>query len=170
LRLQAVIEDNQPIPAVLLRFEVHGEDPTIGDVVIVPDARPDDILRLSAGRYHVVSYYGATNAVVGADIDVEAGLLTELVLYHEAAQITLKLVTERGAEALANTAWSILTPGGDLLFESIGAFPTLVLAAGDYTAIAYHNSLFYEVEFSVETGRNRDIEVLATDPVSTVDP
>lgn len=170
LRLQAAIEDDQPIPAALLRFEVHGEDPTIGDVVVVPDARPSDILRLSAGRYHIVSYYGDTNAVVGADIDVEAGLLTELVLYHEAAQITLKLVAERGGEALANTAWSILTPGGDLLFESIGAFPTLVLAAGDYTAIARHSSLFYEAEFSVQTGRNRDIEVLAADPVLTADP
>jgi len=170
LRLQAAIEDDQPIPAALLRFEVHGEDPTIGDVVIVPNARPGDILRLSSGRYHIVSYYGDTNAVVGADIDVEAGLLTELVLYHEAAQVTLKLVTQRGGEALANTAWSILTPGGDLLFESIGAFPTLVLAAGDYTAIARHDSLFYEAEFAVETGRNRDIEVLAADPVPTADP
>ncbi|MHA1560059.1 MAG: hypothetical protein ACTSWI_05235 [Alphaproteobacteria bacterium] len=170
LRLQAAIEDDQLLPTALLRFEVHGEDPIIGDVVIVADARPSDILRLSAGRYYVVSYYGNTNAVVGADIDVEAGLLTELVLYHEAAQVTLKLVSERGAEALANTAWSILTPGGDLLFESIGAFPTVVLAAGDYTAIARHNSLFYEAEFNVETGRNRDIEVLAADPVPTADP
>lgn len=170
LRLQAAIEDDQPLPSALLRFEVHGEDPTIGDVVIVPNARPGDILRLSSGRYHIVSYYGDMNAVVGADIDVEAGLLTELVLYHEAAQITLKLVTQRGGEALANTAWSILTPGGDLLFESVGAFPTLVLAAGDYTAIARHNGLFYESEFAVETGRNRDIEVLAVDPVLTADP
>ena len=170
LRLQAAIADDDPIPSNLLRFEVHGEDPTIGDVVIIPNARPDQILRLSAGRYHVVSYYGETNAIVGADINVEAGLLTELVLYHEAAEVTLKLVTERGGEALANTAWTVLTPGGDLLFESVGAFPTLVLAAGEYAAIARHNNWFYESNFTVESGRNRDIEVLAENPVAPAEP
>lgn len=170
LRLQAAIGDDDPISADLLRFEVHGDDPTIGDVTIIPNARPDEILRLSAGRYHVVSYYGETNAVVGADIDVQAGLLTELVLYHEAAEVTLKLVTARGGEALANTSWSVLTLSGDLLYESVGAFPTVVLAAGDYSAIARHGNFFYEANFTVESGRNRDIEVLAENPVAPAEP
>lgn len=165
LRLQAMVGENDTIPANLLRFEVRADDPALGDVVIIPEARPDQILRLSAGRYHIVSYYGDTNAIVAADIDVEAGQLTDLTLYHEAAQVTLKLVTQRGGEALANTAWTVLTPGGDLLYESVGAFPTLVLAAGEYAAIARHNDLLYEATFTVETGLDRDIEVLAENPI-----
>ena len=44
--------------------------------------------------------------------------------------------------------------------DFVGAFPSVVLAAGDYTAIAKHNSALYERSFTVEPGLNRDIEVL----------
>jgi len=167
LRLRGLVGEDQAIPSSRLRFEVWGIDSATGErVLITENAHQDEVLRLSAGRYHVISYYGTTNAVVRADIDVEAGQLTELSLYHQAARVTLKLVTEHGGEALANTAWSILTPGGEILYDSVGAFPTVVLAAGDYTAIARHDGLFYEGTFTVENGIHRDVEVLAQNPVN----
>lgn len=166
LRLRGMIGDDQPINPSELRFEIHGIDPEFGErILIADDISQDEILALSAGRYHVVSYYGDTNAVVRADIDVDPGLLTELSLYHEAARVTLKLVATQGAEALANTAWSIVTQGGEILFDSIGAFPTLVLAAGEYIAIARHDDLIYESTFDVVAGRNRDVEVLLANPL-----
>ena len=39
-------------------------------------------------------------------------------------------------EALANTQWSVLTPGGDVVKEAIGAFPKVVLAEGEYSVVA----------------------------------
>jgi hypothetical protein len=81
--------------------------------------------------------------------------------------VTLKLVTERGGEALANTAWSVVTPGGEILYNSIGAFPSVILQEGDYTAIAEHNGQIFQSLFVVETGLNRDAEVLAVNPVVT---
>jgi hypothetical protein len=75
--------------------------------------------------------------------------------------ITLKLVGERGGEALANTAWSVLTPGGDVIKESIGAFPIVVLAEGDYVAIARNEGKVFNQEFKVEPGFDREIELLA---------
>ena len=171
LRLRGLVGEDRLLPSARLRFEVWGIDAATGERVLITDsAHQDEVLRLSAGRYHVVSFYGNTNAVVRADIDVDAGQLTELSLYHQAARVTLKLVDERGGEALANTAWSILTPGGEILFDSIGAFPAVVLAAGDYIALARHNGLFYEGPFTVESGRNRDVEVLADNPVNTEGP
>ena len=129
--------------------------------LILRDMPQGAIVRLNAGTYHIVSRYGDANAIVRADVRVQPGLLTDARIYHEAATITLKLVTETGGEALANTAWSILSPGGDIVKESFGAFPTHVLAAGEYSIIARHEGQLYNREFSVSAGEVREVELLA---------
>ena len=121
-----------------------------GDVVLVPE-----------GTYYIVSNYGDGNAVVRSDIRVQTGKLTDVTVTHRAAVITLKLVGEKGGEALANTAWSVLTPGGDVIKESIGAFPRVILAEGDYRAIARNEGKVSEREFKVITGVDAEIEVVA---------
>jgi len=65
------------------------------------------------------------------------------------------------AEALANSSFTVLTPGGDLIGELIGAFPSIILAEGDYVAVARHESRTYQGDFSVKSGEDRDVEVLA---------
>ena len=72
-----------------------------------------------------------------------------------------QLVGEAGGEAIANTAWSVLTPGGDVIKESIGAFPRVVLAEGEYVAIARSDGKVFNREFKVEAGADRDIELIA---------
>ena len=57
----------------------------------------------------------------------------------------------------------MLTPGGDIIRELIGAFPSLVLAEGDYVVIARHDAKTYQSEFPVQSGMDRDIEVIAKD-------
>lgn len=171
LRLHALVGEDEPIGAEEVHFEVYGTDPEFRQqVLIADDVEPDEILAVSAGRYSIASYYGDTNAIVRADIEVEAGRLTDVSLYHEAAEVTLKLVASRGGEALANTAWSIVSQGGEILFDSIGAFPTLILAAGEYIAIAKHDDEIFESTFTVVSGRDRDVEVLAVNPVETEAP
>ena len=121
-----------------------------GDVVMVPE-----------GTYHIVSNYGDANAVIRSDIRVQAAKLTDVTVTHQAAVITLKLVGERGGEALANTAWSVLTPGGDVVKESIGAFPRVILAEGDYRVIARNDGRVFQRAFKVSSGVDGEIEVLA---------
>ena len=87
--------------------------------------------------------------------------LLDITVTHRTAAITLKLVTDQGGEALANTAWSVLTPGGDVIKKSIGAFPRVILAEGEYRAIARNEGKVYEREFKVVTGVDGDVEVLA---------
>lgn len=87
------------------------------------------------------------------------GKLIEATLRHRAATITLKLVKSPGGEALANTSFSVLTPGGDVIRELIGAFPALVLAEGEYVAIARHEGKTYQNVFRVHTTRDADIEI-----------
>jgi len=162
LRLEGKVGDAR-IPTGQISFEVYkgsqfepgdrrpiAEHVTTGEVVVVPE-----------GTYYVVSNYGDANAVVRSDIRVQAGKLTDMTINHRAAAITLKLVAEKGGEALANTAWSVLTPGGDVVKEALGAFPRVILAEGEYRAIARNEGKVYEREFKVVAGVDGDVEVLA---------
>jgi hypothetical protein len=122
-----------------------------GEVVVLPE-----------GTYHIVSNYGDSNSVVRSDIRVAAGKLTDVTVTHRAAVIMLKLVSEHGGEALANTNWSVLTPGGDEIVRSIGgAFPKVILAEGEYRAIARNEGKTFERAFKVITGVDGEIEVMA---------
>ena len=129
--------------------------------LVLADARAGDLIRLPEGTYHVVSTYGDSNAITRSDLKVETGKITEATLNHRAATVTLKLVASAGGEAFAGTAFSVLTPGGDVIREAIGAFPSVTLAEGDYVLIARHESEVYTREFKVESGLNRDVEILA---------
>ena len=125
------------------------------------DVSAEHILRLPEGRYFVESTYGDLNAMVSAEIEVHAGKLTDATFHHRAAGMTLKLVGQPGGEAMANTSWSVLTPGGDVIRESIGAFPSMVLAEGNYTVVARHDGRVYQRDFEVKAGLDQDVEVLA---------
>jgi len=128
---------------------------------VVRGVVPGDLVLLPAGTYYVQSTYGEGNSTITADVRIEAGRLTDAVVHHRAAQITLRLVHATGGEALANTSWSVLTPGGDSIKEFIGAFPSIVLADGEYTAVARHDGKTYQATFKVVAGRDREVEVLA---------
>ena len=73
-------------------------------------------------------------------------------------------MSEPGGEAIANTAWTILTSAGDTVDEENGAFPTLVLLEGSYSAVARYKDKIYERDFTVKAGVNTDVEVLMKDP------
>lgn len=162
LMLNAVSGIDARIPSSQLLFNIYKAEEGIDgeQQLVVEDVKPNTIVRLNSGTYHIVSEYGSVNAVIRSDIRVEAGKLTEAVIQHRAAQLTLKLVSEPGGEAIADTAWSILTSGGDVVSESVGAFPTIVLAEGEYTAIARNKAKVHQRDFTVVAGRNSDVEVL----------
>src|SRR5438876_7702777 len=128
---------------------------------LVPNVAAGDVALLPEGTYYIISNYGDANSVVRSDIRVQAGKLTDVTVSHRAAVITLKLVSDRGGEALANTAWSVITPGGDVIKESIGAFPKVVLSEGEYRAIAKNEGKVYERPFNVVNGVDGEVEVIA---------
>ncbi len=161
IRLTALAGQDRVIAPEEVRFDIYAPDDSGSDgrIAVLENAPAGVIIGLSAGIYHVVCHYGDANAVVRADIRVEPGKLTEATVYQQAARVTLKLVESRGGEALANTAWSVVTPAGESVIESVGAFPSVVLSAGEYTAIAKHEDKIFEQDFTVEAGLNRDVEV-----------
>lgn len=122
--------------------------------------RPGAILRLPEGNYHLVSTYTGTNSVIRSDVKVETGKVTEAVVNHRAATMTLKLVRAVGGVALAGTQWTIETPGGDIVAEAVGAFPNVDIAEGAYTVTARHNDREYKGQMKVEGGVDRDFEII----------
>ena len=162
IMLNAVSGSDVRIPPKELSFSIFAAEVREDGErnLVVADVKPNSVVRLNAGTYHVVSDYGTVNAVIRADIQVEAGKLTRATIQHRAAKLTLKLVSEPGGEAIADTAWSILTSSGDTVSESVGAFPTLVLAEGGYIAVARNKNKIYQRDFLVKAGVNTDIEVL----------
>ncbi|AOG49796.1 hypothetical protein ASZ97_07755 [Brucella melitensis] len=161
MKLSAVLPGNGKIKDDLLRFSIYADEENSDRSLIVPDVKPNKIIRLNSGTYHVVSNYGTANAIIRADIRVEAGKLTEATVQHRAAEVTLKLVRDHGGEALADTSWSILNASGDVVRESAGAYSSMVLIEGDYVAVAKNKDRIYQRDFKVESGKNEDVEVLA---------
>ena len=151
------------IPQNQISFAIYkGSQFEVGErASLVPSVAAGDVALLPEGTYYIVSNYGDANSVVRSDIRVQAGKLTDVTITHRAAVITLKLVSDRGGEALANTAWSVITPGGDVIKESIGAFPRVVLSEGEYRAIAKNEGKVYERSFNVVNGVDGEVEVVA---------
>ena len=162
MRLNAAVTGDVSIPINLLRFDIFTAGNEADRTLVAQNLSANDIVTLNAGTYHVVSYFGDINAVVRADLRVEPGQMTEATLYHRSAQVTFKLVTETGGEAIADVEWTVKTADGATVYSNIGAFPATVLAEGDYLVLAKRGDTVYNREFEVQPGPGREIEVLTT--------
>jgi len=150
-----------PIPAQRQSLSVYISAPNDAENKLVTRTLiPGQLIRLPEGPYHIVSTYAGSNSVVRADIIVQSGKVTEATINHRAASVTLKLVRQAGGVALANTAWIVQTPGGDIIGEALGAFPTMELAEGEYDVVARNDGREFKDKVKVVSGVNRDHEVV----------
>lgn len=162
IRLNAQVSGDIAIPINLLRFDIYSAGTENERTLVAQNLAPSDVVTLNAGTYHIVSYFGDVNAVVRADLRVEPGQLTDATLYHKASQVSFKLVSEPGGEAIADIDWTVKTQDGQTVFSNIGAFPSTVLAEGDYLVLAKRGEQIYNREFQVQPGAGEEIEVLTT--------
>jgi len=162
LRLIPVLANGEAANLKLVAFDVESDerDDHGQRIKVVSGAKPGVVLRLNSGIYSVVSTYGDANAVARADVSVEAGKLSEVRVTHPAAEVSFKLVTRGGGDAIADTQWSIATNQGELVKESSGALPTHILAAGAYRVRAKHAGRLYQRDFAVKAGDTTLIEVV----------
>jgi hypothetical protein len=183
LRIHGTIGDT-PIDPSKLSLAIYVPERNNPEAKLVyAKARVSDVIGVPEGAYHIVSTYldtvgvgslgvgkpggGApnapveTNSIASGDVRVAAGKIVDVTLTHRLATLTIKLVNAPGSEALANTTFTVLTPGGDIIRELIGAFPSLVLAEGEYVVIARHDAKTYQATFQVQSGLDRDVEVIA---------
>ena len=162
LRLNAAVTGDIPISPGLLSFDIFTDNDEAARGLVAEAVPPNEIVTLNSGTYHVVSRFGDVNATVRADLRVEPGQITDATLYHHASNISFKLVSERGGEAIADVEWTVKTTDGTTVFSNLGAFPTTVLAEGDYLVLAKLGDTVYNREFQVQPGPPREIEVLTS--------
>jgi hypothetical protein len=128
--------------------------------LVTTSLKPFTKLSLPEGTYHLVSTYSGSNSVVRTDVKIETGKVAEATVNHRAATMTLKLVRQKGGVALAGAEWTIETPGGDIVAEAVGAFPSVDIGEGTYNVLARHNDREYKGQMKVEGGVNRDFEIV----------
>ena len=177
LRIHGVREDH-PVDPSKLSLDIFVPERNNSEAKLVySKAKAGDVIGVPEGLYHIASTYldtvgvGSlgvaantavpTNSIVSGDVRVAAGKIVDVTLRHRCATLTIKLVSAKGAEALANTTFTVLTPGGDEIRELFGAFPSLVLAEGQYVVVARHDSKTYQATFEVHSGMDQDVEVIA---------
>lgn len=151
----------RPIPPARQKLSVFIPTANNSEGKLVTDnLRPNTRLSLPEGTYHLVSTYSGSNSVVRTDVKVVTGKVTEAVVNHRAATMTMKLVRQRGGVALAGAQWTIETPGGDIVAEAVGAFPSVDIGEGTYNVLARHSDREYRGQMKVEGGVNRDFEIV----------
>ena len=161
LRLNAAISGDIPIQPSDLGFDIFtSTDDQQEGALIIKDATPGTTIHLNAGVYQVVSRFGDINAEVRAELRVDPGQLTEATLYHRAGQVSFRLVSEAGGEAIADVDWTVKSDDGSTIFTNFGAFPATILAEGDYVVLAKRGQSVYNREFHVKAAPAREIEVL----------
>ncbi|MCB9994084.1 MAG: hypothetical protein H6873_10570 [Hyphomicrobiaceae bacterium] len=160
LSLNSAVTGDFPINPGALRYDIYASGLDEEPVPIVRNVKPGEVIHLNAGVYRVESRWGTNNATVKADIRVEPGEITEATLYHRAARVNLKLVSVAGGEAIADVDWTVQDGQGNTIYSFFGAFPTLVLAEGDYEVIAKLGGKVYNRDFEVKPGAPQDVEVL----------
>ncbi|MHA6297963.1 hypothetical protein [Devosia sp. CAU 1758] len=162
LRLNSAVTGDIPISPALVQFDIYTAGDEASRALVADNLPPNEIVTLNAGTYQIVSRFGAVNAVVKADLRVEPGQLTDATLYHHAAEISFKLVSEEAGEAIADVEWTVKTADGATVFSERSAFPATVLAEGDYLVLAKLGDQVFNREIQVQPGGRREIEVLTT--------
>jgi hypothetical protein len=178
LRIHCTASEDKPVDPANVALAIYVPERNNATAKLVyAKARENEVIGVPEGNYHIASTYldtvsvgtlgqtkGAgipTNSVVAGDVNVATGKIVDVTLRHRIAKVTIKLVTAPGAGALVNSTFTVLTPGGDVVRELAGAFPSLVLAEGEYVVVARHDAKTYQATFTVQSGMDRDVEVLA---------
>src|SRR5690606_20715499 len=72
LRLNSAVSGDVAIPADLLKFDIFTAGEETDRALVAEGLLPNEIVTLNAGTYHILSHFGAVNAIVRADLRVES--------------------------------------------------------------------------------------------------
>ncbi len=122
---------------------------------------PDEVIRLNAGTYRLVSRYGDANALVETDITIKPGLLTEVEINHKAGIATFVSTTPANAKdpAKDTTRWELKDAAGATVVRSTGLRTSHILAPGDYEMTADVGGKTFKSSFKIAIGEAKTVEI-----------
>ena len=152
LSLSTVLAGKPPTKATDVSYTVT--ERSTGRIV-VRNLRSNKVIHLNSGDYEVISRYGSANAIVKANLSIQAGKLTEATLNHNAGRVKFKLASNDSGKALDDVSWEIQMSNGSSVASSAVSQPGYVLAAGAYKVIAKHAGNVYRSSFIVRPGEDK---------------
>ena len=123
--------------------------------LVSSDAKPGEILKLSAGSYRIETRYDDSNVSAVTDIDVKPGLLRSLDIDHHAGLAKLSLNQPQDAQ------WLVMENGGPALALPSGTEVTAVLKPGNYVAEARTGGKVLQQAFIVTEGGVSEVVLTA---------
>lgn len=117
-----------------------------------------EIIRLNAGRYHVISRLGSANSVVETDVEVNPGVLTAVEINHKAGVVTLAVPNAQDEPAVVPVILQILDEAGAIVARIHGRNGHAILAPGTYTAVAESAGRIDRRNFEIRIGEAMTID------------
>ncbi len=120
----------------------------------------NDIIRLNAGAYEIVSQYGSANATVKTRVTIRPGRLTEVEINHKAGIARFRLTGAKAGAHAAKARWRLADAKGDTVAEADGkTMPADILAPGRYTVTAQIAGRTYRSDFDIIAGQAKDVAI-----------
>lgn len=161
VRLSAVSVGKQQLSekALQYRFFSLSDEKSLHQPLFSTRGTSSTVL-LKKGRYRIEGQYGWHNVRQVREVDVPAGSTVNVNFEFNVCDITLKLLSKSGSP-MTDVKWTLKYPDGGTVLISQDAAPRLILQAGNYQAMALHQTKAFSRSFVAVAGSGQTIELIA---------
>jgi len=125
-------------------------------------AQAEGIVRLPPGEYLIEGHWGNTNARVPMSAVVKAGKPTNATVVHSAGRARFKLKSVSGGAPTGQPFWIFYDISGAEIGRNVKPSPERIFAAGRYIVVVRYQNQRFRAEFSIKSGDQKRIDIVAT--------
>ncbi len=125
-------------------------------------AQAEGIVRVPPGEYLIEGHWGKTNAKVPMSAVVKAGEPTSATVVHRAGRARFKLKSVSGGTPTGRPYWTFYDISGAEIGRDAKPSPERIFAAGRYIVVVRYQNQRFRAEFSIKSGDQKRIDIVAT--------
>jgi hypothetical protein len=141
------------LPAIKARSAIFATSGPDAGRQIALSTVPGEVIRVSAGTYHIETRFTPGNTVVSDKVTVKPGIMSAVELDHKAGIARLSF----GAAKTGETLWIVTDAQGEALPPIPGNSAEVVLEPGDYTAEVTSGGATARAKFTVAAGETSSV-------------